>query len=227
MFSSSQIRRQIFSAVRAVVPTGRLCLYDVDANLDPCDFRFDDGDTRWIPVYPRFRHLDPFHPRHFWQRRESVFGMGQGCGTTAQSEAYLKGFLHPMGMSCKLEAFLRDPAGRIVGGIRLSRPPAMGDFLPGEYAALRALQPLMSSAWCASGARHDPVLPGLTSREAEVFEMVLAGETNKRIALELGMALPTVKTHVRSLLRKADQPNRVALIARYGRCPSTNAPSRR
>ncbi|MFA5490921.1 MAG: helix-turn-helix transcriptional regulator [Candidimonas sp.] len=217
MFSSSQVRQQIFSAVRAVVPTGRLCVYSVDDNLDPCDFRFDDGDTRWIPVYPRFRHLDPFHPRYFWQRRESVFGMNQACGTVAQSQAYVRGFLNPMGMSCKLEAFLRDPSGRIVGGIRLSRAPAMGEFLPGEYAAIRALQPLMSSAWWASLGGHDTALPGLTPREAEVFEMVLAGQSNKRIALELRMALPTVKTHVRNVLRKADQPNRVALIARYGR----------
>ncbi len=175
MFSSSQIRQQIFSAVRAVIPTGRLCLYRTDANLEPCDFRFDDGDTRWIPVYPRFAHLDPFHPRHFGQHRNSVFSSAQGAGTTAQREAYLRGFLQPMGMSFKMEAFLRDPEGCIVGG----------------------------------------VLPDLTPRESEVFHRLLVGQSNKQIALELSMALPTVKTHVKSILYKADRPNRVALIARY------------
>src|SRR5690606_9460073 len=118
--------------------------------------------------------------------------------------------------SFKLEVFLRDPAGHIVGGLRLSRPPAMGEFVPGELAALRSLQPLMSSAWYASLSCPEPLPPGLTPREAEVFGMLLEGHSNKRMAQELGMALPTVKTHVRNLLRKAEQPNRVALLARYG-----------
>lgn len=215
MFSSSQIRQQIFSAVRAVIPTGRLCLYRTDDNLDPCDFRFDDGDTRWIPVYPRFAHLDPFHPRHFWQHRNSVFSSSQGAGTAAQREAYLRGFLQPMGMSFKMEAFLRDPEGRIIGGVRLSRPPTMGEFQPDEVAALRGLQPLISSAWCSSMVRPELMLPDLTPRECEVFHRLLAGQSNKQIALELSMALPTVKTHVKNILYKADRPNRVALIARY------------
>ncbi|GHC56468.1 hypothetical protein GCM10010096_31730 [Alcaligenes pakistanensis] len=120
-----------------------------------------------------------------------------------------------MGMSFKMEAFLRDPEGCIVGGVRLSRPSEMGEFRLDEVAVLRGLQPLISSVWCSSIARPEPMLPDLTPRESEVFHRLLVGQSNKQIALELSMALPTVKTHVKSILYKADRPNRVALIARY------------
>jgi two-component system, NarL family, response regulator LiaR len=42
----------------------------------------------------------------------------------------------------------------------------------------------------------------LTRREREVLELIAAGRSNKRIALELGIAEKTVKTHVGHLLAK-------------------------
>jgi two-component system, NarL family, response regulator LiaR len=55
----------------------------------------------------------------------------------------------------------------------------------------------------------------LTRREREVAELIARGRSNKLIALELGIAEKTVKTHVGAILRKLDLTDRtqVALHA--------------
>jgi DNA-binding NarL/FixJ family response regulator len=63
-----------------------------------------------------------------------------------------------------------------------------------------------------------PENPGgerLTRREREVLELIAAGRSNKRIAIELGIAEKTVKTHVGHLLAKLGVSDRTqaALLA--------------
>ena len=65
----------------------------------------------------------------------------------------------------------------------------------------------------AGGANEAP--DNLTPREREVVGLIARGLSNKRIALELGIAEKTVKTHVSSILRKLGARDRTqaALIA--------------
>jgi NarL family two-component system response regulator LiaR len=55
----------------------------------------------------------------------------------------------------------------------------------------------------------------LTAREREVLALIAIGHSNKRIAIELGIAEKTVKTHVGHLLAKLGVPDRTgaALLA--------------
>ena len=69
----------------------------------------------------------------------------------------------------------------------------------------------------------------LTRREREVLELIAAGRSNKRIALELGIAEKTVKTHVGHVLAKLGVADRtqaallaVAAGSRPGHGPRTN-----
>jgi DNA-binding NarL/FixJ family response regulator len=60
----------------------------------------------------------------------------------------------------------------------------------------------------------------LTPRENEVFDLIARGFSNKRIALELGVAEKTVKTHVSHVLAKlgvSDRTQAALLAARLGR----------
>jgi NarL family two-component system response regulator LiaR len=59
----------------------------------------------------------------------------------------------------------------------------------------------------------------LTTREREVLDLIARGFSNKRIALELGIAEKTVKTHVGNLLGKlgvADRPQAAVYATRHG-----------
>ena len=55
----------------------------------------------------------------------------------------------------------------------------------------------------------------LTPRELEVAELVARGATNQQIGVELLIALETVKTHIRSTLRKLGFESRVQIAAWY------------
>jgi DNA-binding NarL/FixJ family response regulator len=60
----------------------------------------------------------------------------------------------------------------------------------------------------------------LTPREQEVLDLIARGFSNKRIALELGVAEKTVKTHVSHVLAKlgvSDRTQAALYAARVGR----------
>jgi DNA-binding NarL/FixJ family response regulator len=62
--------------------------------------------------------------------------------------------------------------------------------------------------------------PGLTPREQEVLDLIERGFANKRIALELGIAEKTVKTHVSHVLAKlgvSDRTQAALYAARHRR----------
>jgi DNA-binding NarL/FixJ family response regulator len=61
----------------------------------------------------------------------------------------------------------------------------------------------------ADSLAHD----ALTAREMVVLRSISAGLCNKSIASELGMAVGTVKTHVRSILGKLDATTRTEAMA--------------
>ena len=67
--------------------------------------------------------------------------------------------------------------------------------------------------------RGDGQLPGLTPRETEVLRQVADGQTNKSIALKLGISEHTVKFHLGSAMSKlgaASRAEAVALAIRRG-----------
>jgi DNA-binding NarL/FixJ family response regulator len=53
----------------------------------------------------------------------------------------------------------------------------------------------------------------LTRRETDILRLMMLGLCNKRIALELAMAVGTAKTHVKSILRKLDAASRTEAVA--------------
>ena len=101
-----------------------------------------------------------------------------------------------------------DPA-ELLAGIRAV---AAGQSLVSPPVAARLLEEMADG-----GAR--PEAPALTPREREVLALIARGRSNKRIALELGVAEKTVKTHVGHVLAKlgvADRTQAALWAVRHG-----------
>jgi DNA-binding NarL/FixJ family response regulator len=60
-------------------------------------------------------------------------------------------------------------------------------------------------------ARIEQLVDGLTKRERQLFDLVLAGKTTKEIAFDLGIRDVTVDFHRRNLYRKMGVNNAVNL----------------
>jgi DNA-binding NarL/FixJ family response regulator len=55
----------------------------------------------------------------------------------------------------------------------------------------------------------------LTERQCEVLDLMLEGQSNAQIAERLVLAVPTVKSHVRAVLRAVGAVNRAEAVARF------------
>jgi non-specific serine/threonine protein kinase len=75
-----------------------------------------------------------------------------------------------------------------------------------------------------SAAAATDTTQALTTRELEVAELVARGATNAQISFELMIALETVKTHVRSILRKLGFESRVQIAGWYSTHGSEQKP---
>jgi two-component system, NarL family, response regulator LiaR len=93
---------------------------------------------------------------------------------------------------------------------RAIRTAHAGEAMIDPTVAGRLLRTLAQPRHRTTG--HDE---GLTRREREVLELIAAGRSNKRIAVELGIAEKTVKTHVGHVLAKLGVADRTqaALLA--------------
>jgi DNA-binding NarL/FixJ family response regulator len=97
-------------------------------------------------------------------------------------------------------------------------PHALADVLEGRAALPRALVARLIDEFRDRGARRRAVVAGddpashLTSREWQVLDLVRQGMSNSQIARRLSLSPVTVRTHVNSILKKMDAPDRETLL---------------
>lgn len=93
-----------------------------------------------------------------------------------------------------------------VGPAELNR--ALLAALRSESPVPRRMIPDMLRRVAQSTPRSTPVPVPLTSREMQILRAVAKGHTTKRIATELGLAAPSVETHLRNVFKKLNASNR-------------------
>jgi NarL family two-component system response regulator YdfI len=86
---------------------------------------------------------------------------------------------------------------------------ARGDSLLGAEVMDRLLARVQRQGQGPETARDNP----LTERELQVLQVVAQGETNKGVALQLGITERTVKAHLTSAYNKLGVDSRAAAIA--------------
>lgn len=65
------------------------------------------------------------------------------------------------------------------------------------------------------GIINKQVIECLTTREQEVFDLILEFNTEKEISESIFISLSTVKTHKRNILNKLDCQNSIELRKKY------------
>jgi two-component system, NarL family, response regulator LiaR len=106
--------------------------------------------------------------------------------------------------------------------LKTVQPQELARAVRAAHAGGALLDPGVAARLVEALAAEPPEAPGgsrLTPREREVLELIARGRSNKRIALELGMAEKTVKTHVSHLLAKlgvADRTQAALYAVREG-----------
>jgi two-component system nitrate/nitrite response regulator NarL len=86
----------------------------------------------------------------------------------------------------------------------------------GEPVLPSSAYDLIARAGASAGARHKTASPALTPQEARVAEAVASGKCNKLLARELNIAEPTVKAHIKAVLRKLGMSNRTQIAVWAG-----------
>ncbi len=111
--------------------------------------------------------------------------------------------------------------GRVLGALQAGAHGCLPKSATGpelleavEHAWLR--EPVLhpgAAAALLQQLRGDEPLPALSPREAEVLRQVAAGQTNKAIAVKLGISEHTVKFHLGSAMSKLGAASRAEAVA--------------
>jgi DNA-binding NarL/FixJ family response regulator len=90
-----------------------------------------------------------------------------------------------------------------------------GIYLPGRVSATSGTPPSVRPSWV--GRELAACFPQLTKRQLGVLRVLLRGASDKVIARELNIALPTVKSHVQELFRRLEVSCRAEAVAAAAR----------
>jgi DNA-binding CsgD family transcriptional regulator len=209
---STELGQRCLSAFTQLVPASCCVFYRIAAQLEPHDFLLQqlraDMHERYLTHY---RQVDPLQPRNCQLTGRSVVPLRLGMSAQGDSANQRYGrFLQGYGVVDVVEV-LAFEHGCPVAGISLLRGAEFGSFGPHELVQLQALQAMFEVA----ARQLSPSAPALqlTPREWQVAELLRAGLSNKELARQLDVGLPTVKTHLINLFRKVAVSNRTELVA--------------
>jgi len=201
----------------AVVAFDAAYCYVVDRDLTSRPVRLFNLDPSSTADYvDGFDALDPFHPRRTAACSAAVVTRHDVDVPEDVSHAYAEGFLRPLGVGPEVEVLVRRH-GHLAAGLSLLRRRGGDEFSPAEVRLLGSVQPYVEYAFTAAAGVDDPgpePPDALTDRQRQVAGLVGAGCSNKRIARQLGIAVPTVKSHLASISRVLGVSSRTEMVAR-------------
>jgi DNA-binding NarL/FixJ family response regulator len=116
------------------------------------------------------------------------------------------------------EAAVQTPGttsiGYLLKAIDMIGGSAMVAPTPEHLHAERPLPELARAEIARSEPTHTEYAPALTGRQRDVLRLLGEGRSTKDIARRLGLAVPTVKTHLAALYRQLGARNRVEAVVK-------------
>ena len=219
---------RLLSLVRTAMPLDGCCFYRVMEGRHIIEHRIQELSPFWLDKYSDYywRH-DPLHPSRMTDPGVRVRTIGRADRTQSTlTREYLTGFLAPQKTMYQTELYFRHRS-RIVAGASLLRSNSRCSFSEHELRLLEQLvdfsgggpEPLPTEGHesVPEGMRPNQWLDSilLTAKERQIAEFMARALSNKEIGQHLGIALPTVKTHVGRVLEKCGETNRIAFLRRF------------
>lgn len=195
------------------VPASLAAFYRIDMQMQACDFQLRGMQPPMHATYlSHYRDHDPLSPAACKASGLPVLSLRQGqhYQRPADNHAYQE-FLHRYAVVDVVEV-IAHVDNHPVAGISLLRQTDLGPFQADELTGLLPLHGLMQLAAQALPSEHDR-LHLFTPRERQIALLLRDGASNKELARELGLGLPTVKTHLLNLFRKVRVGNRTELVS--------------
>lgn len=217
----NRFQRESLDLVNKLLPLDSAAFYLVDPDMRHRGVVLHNLEAAAERDYAEnFRDLDPLNPALFAHREDTVVCIDEQLSERELlSSDYYIGFMQPHGHRHVSDMFFRRE-GEIIAVLTMLRDGLSGPFTDTELALLRNLQPFLQYTLNTvylpkrvqqrQGARERF---GLTEREVDVVELIVAGANNKVIARELGLGLSTVKTHLQHVFQKTGVSSRTALSA--------------
>jgi DNA-binding NarL/FixJ family response regulator len=91
--------------------------------------------------------------------------------------------------------------------LKNTTPDALGDCIVAVHAGRRSLPPPVAASLVDSFQ-----LDALSRREVEVLRLVSGGNSNQRVAEQLGLREDTIKAHMKAILQKLDARDRTDAV---------------
>lgn len=166
-------------------------------------------------------HCDPMHPSRFEDSSRVIVTNTQLMPDIhwKNSKIYL-GFFQPHNFFHDADIFFRQQ-GRIFSVLTLLRRDMHRPFTQHEVELLTNLQPFvqftLSQVYLPKRMHNRQSLVSdfdLTAREIDVVELALTGVSNKVLAAQLKISLPTLRTHLQNIYSKTNVHSTSELISK-------------
>lgn len=218
----NQFQRESLQLINKIIDLTSSAFYLIDADMKHLGVALynlaPDIDKEY---QQKFRHLDPLNPRKFSRTDKTVVTIdSQVSSTLLKQSTYYQEFMKPYDHRYVADMFFRFE-GEIIAVLSMLRHESMGAFDDKELTLLRNIQPFLEYTLnCVYLPRRISERQSiqdrymLTNRELDVLELVVAGASNKVIANELALGLPTVKTHLWHIFQKTESTSRTELLSK-------------
>ncbi|MGP0015003.1 helix-turn-helix transcriptional regulator [Pseudomonas sp.] len=209
---SQEVASHCLQAFTQLVPVSQAAFYRVDRHLQARDFQLQGmSDDMHLDYLDNYRQFDPLQPRNCLSSGLTVvpLGLAMSRQPPRDSRRY-QHFLQRYGVVDVVEV-LAQRAGQPQAAISLLRTAGQGAFTGDQLAQLNALQSLLQMAVANMQPCEDALLE-LTPKERQIALLLRQGASNKQLAQELAVGLPTIKTHLINLFRKTGVSSRTELV---------------